>query len=84
MDICAELLPVCGPEDPCAGWMHQVINLQPCLKLAWDVYTKAQMPAYIASWQLIANSIMRHNAEDYMAVGRVLVKAITKSFSVNL
>ena len=61
------------------GWMHQVTNLQPCLKLAWDFYTKAQMPAYIASWQLIASPIMRHNAEDYMAVGRVLVKAITNN-----
>ena len=54
--------------------MHQVTNL---LILAWELYSKAQLPAYIASWQLIASPLMRHNAEDYMAVGRVLVKAIT-------
>ena len=61
------------------GWLHQVTNMQPCMKLAWDFYDKAHMAAYVASWQLIASSIMRKIAEDYMAVGLVLLQAILKN-----
>ena len=61
------------------GWLHQVTNVQPCMKLAWDFYDKAHMAAYVASWQLIASGVTRENAEDYMAVGRVLVQAIRKN-----
>ena len=51
----------------------------------WSLMTKhcrvSHMAAYVASWQLIVSSITRKNAEDYMAVGCVLVQAILKNVS---
>jgi hypothetical protein len=54
------------------GWAHQVTNLQPCLKVAWDVY----VPQHFASYALLHSTIaapLFQNAmpEDYMAFNRV-------------
>lgn len=38
-----------------AGWMHMVINLRACLKMAWAVYMPQHFLNYVLSWQHIAS-----------------------------
>ncbi|KAL3157775.1 hypothetical protein ABBQ32_012200 [Trebouxia sp. C0010 RCD-2024] len=61
-----------------AGWLHQVENLQDCVKIAWDRMVPERMAAYMATWQLVLASVIKSNAPDYMAATGVLWVAVQK------
>ena len=50
------------------GHLHQVVNQQPCVKMAWDYYKLEQFPYYVASWQYVASKVTCHNAADYLFI----------------
>jgi hypothetical protein len=55
------------------GWIHQVTNLKPNIKLAWDTIDHRQFAAYALLHTSIATKYFRGvMAEDYMAVNRVI------------
>jgi hypothetical protein len=59
-----------------AGWMHQVSNLRPNIKLAYDVYRLEHFGQYIKSWRDVAARRTRgSNQRDYMACVHVLLTA---------
>lgn len=59
-----------------AGWMHQVSNLRPNIKLAYDVYRLEHFGQYIKSWrQVAAQRTQGSNQRDYMACVHVLLTA---------
>lgn len=61
-----------------AGWIHTVVNVQPCVKLAFDIYRASHFPAYLQSWRQVASVVTgASNAPDYMGVATVLLQAIT-------
>ena len=47
-----------------AGYMHQVENLAPCVKMAFDKYVPANLARYALSWQYVTSQVFR--APDYM------------------
>ncbi len=52
-----------------AGWVHQVINMRPCIKMAWDVYQPKHLLNYVLSQQYVASQITStSNTADYMSV----------------
>lgn len=52
-----------------AGWVHCVLNMEACAKLAWEVYKEKHMLNYVLSWQYVARQFTRErNVQDYMAV----------------
>lgn len=60
------------------GWVHQVTNLQPCLKLAWDVYERANYGAYALLQQRIASPLFgTAMAPDYMALSAAIQVVLT-------
>lgn len=66
-----------------AGWMHAVVNVRPCIKLAWQVYNRHHLLDYVLSWQYIGSQFTHvSNAPDYMNVMRVVSKLVMKHMSV--
>ena len=61
-----------------AGWLHQVENLQDCVKIAWDIMVSERMAAYMATWQHVLACVTKSNAPDYMAAMGVLWVAAQK------
>ena len=61
-----------------AGWLHQVENLQDCVKIAWDIMVPERMAAYMATWQHVLASVVKSNAPDYMAATGVLWVVVQK------
>ena len=61
-----------------AGWLHQVENLQDCVKIARDTMFPERMALYMRARQHILVGIIRSNAADYMAMIGVLWAAIQK------
>ena len=62
-----------------AGWVHQVENLQMCVKLAWDFFgSSSRLPACLAAWQSVHAKIDSLSATDYMYAAAVLHKAVDK------
>ena len=61
-----------------AGWPHQVVNLKPCVKMAWDFFTSANMSRYALSWLYISKQMPR--SDDYMGAAIVLKNAITNLY----
>ena len=57
-----------------AGWPHQVLNLKPCVKLAWDCYDPVNMARYAQSWLYIRGKYMPRS-DDYMGAAVVLKNA---------
>ncbi len=57
-----------------AGHMHQVENLEDCVKIAWDKYVAANLSRYALSW-LYGTSQVTGGA-DYMAAAVVVKNAI--------
>ena len=51
----------------CAGWGHAVVNLQPCIKIAYDRYVEANFPNYAISHALSAPLFGDRIAPDYAA-----------------
>ncbi len=59
------------------GHAHQVVNKQPCIKLAWDYCMLEKMVEYVACWQHIGAPIMGNNGiEDYTAFMAVISRAV--------
>ena len=56
--------------------MHQVNTLLPSVKLAFDYICLDMLPCYLALQHEILAKLT--NADDYMAVRRVVVQASTK------
>lgn len=47
------------------GWGHAVVNLQPCIKVAYDRYLSANFPRYAVSHAMTAPMFGLNNAQDY-------------------
>ena len=61
------------------GWLHQVVNKLPCIKLAWDFYTLEGLVKYVSSWQHIGQPLMRDKASaDYTNFMGVALKVLEK------
>ena len=55
------------------GWIHQVTNIRPCLKVAWDYYIFEHFHYYAMLQSRIASPLFGNAmAEDYMAVNAVV------------
>ena len=61
-----------------AGWLHQVENLQDCVKIAWDMMAPERVALYVLTWQYILSGITRSNAADYVATTGVWWAAVQK------
>ncbi|GFR42749.1 hypothetical protein Agub_g3687 [Astrephomene gubernaculifera] len=60
-----------------AGWIHQVENVQACLKLAWDTLNPRRLVHYFGVQRLVVHhGLWGYSPEDYMAIEAVLAKAI--------
>ena len=64
-----------------AGYMHQVTNILPCVKIAWDQYVVQHLHRYALSWRYISSKI--RNSPDYMS-SAVLVKQAILDYSQRL
>ena len=49
----------------CAGWGHAVVNLQPCIKIAYDRYVVANFPHYAVCHAMNASLFGENHADDY-------------------
>ena len=63
----------CGPASLAGvmvyvpvGWLHQVMNLAPCLQMAWDYFELAHMTGYMLSCLHIVKHVPR--SADYMGL----------------
>ncbi len=55
------------------GWIHQVVNMRPCLKLAWDFADLTRMHLYIRAANEIGAPLFGDAlAADYMGVRPML------------
>lgn len=59
-----------------AGHMHQVENMLPGIKVAFDKYVPANLARYVLSWQYVTSQIAR--TPDYMCVAIVVKNAIAR------
>ena len=57
-----------------AGYMHQVVNVKACTKIAFDIYKRANLARYAMSWQYVTSQIAR--APDYRGAAVIVKKAI--------
>ncbi len=57
-----------------AGHMHQVENLEDCVKTAWDKYVAANMTRYALSWLYVTRQVT--GGADYMGAAVVVKNAI--------
>ena len=60
------------------GWVHCVINLLACCKVAWDFFDMKHLASYAALRRDICSPLFRGEgiADDYMAVAPVISKAV--------
>ncbi|KXZ41080.1 hypothetical protein GPECTOR_836g70 [Gonium pectorale] len=57
------------------GWWHQVINVQPCAKVAWDKWDPKDMFSYVQCIQLLTSAgCLEWLAHDYQSLEPVLVE----------
>lgn len=56
------------------GWVHQVVNVRACLKLAWDFYDYQHFPLYAKLQSMIVPLFGGHMAADYMGSNWALAK----------
>ena len=62
-----------------AGLVHQVENLQMCVKLAWDFFgCSSRLPVCLAVWQQVHARIDSISAKDYLYAAAVLHRAVDK------
>ena len=59
---------------PC-GWVHQVVNLRDCVKVACDVCQPDRLAAAIGAWEVLLSAAVQHS-EDSVAAAPALVNAI--------
>ena len=63
------------------GWLHAVINLQPCLKLAFDRYVPEAFPQYAMSHVLVASKYGMV-ADDYMQWPTAAMEYVIKALVI--
>ena len=51
-----------------AGWLHEVINRQACVKVAWEFMEDGRAQLYPTVSKLIAEHIGERAAKDYMPI----------------
>ena len=65
-----------------AGHVHMVLNLQPCIKMAWELWESEKLTNYILSWKYITSQITVANSADYTntvgVVRKMLVEHVNK------
>ena len=50
------------------GWVHCVVNMEPCIKAACDLYTVDRFPSYARAAYEVGSAVMHvANAPDYMS-----------------
>lgn len=55
------------------GWVHAVVNVKPCLKLAFDAYIMTNVHSYIEAHRKVVCKVFKKvMADDYMAIDTVL------------
>jgi hypothetical protein len=55
-----------------AGWPHQVTNVSPNVKVAWDYYDPSNMHKYVQLQSIAAECFKGSMAKDYMSFNMVL------------
>lgn len=62
-----------------AGWVHQVVNLSPNVKVAWDYYSADNFHKYAQLQYRIASKFFRGGmAKDYMSFNMVMQELASK------
>ncbi len=61
------------------GWAHAVVNLQPCIKIAFDRYIRERFPAYALSHVRYAALFGRNMTRDYAGWAQVLWRSCFRS-----
>ncbi len=62
-----------------AGWVHQVENLQDCVKLAYEFFkSPSRLAVCLAAWQHVHARIASISATDYLYAAAVLCNAVDK------
>jgi hypothetical protein len=46
------------------GWLHAVVNLRACFKIAWDCVFPANVPRYFTAWREIHTKVPLWKSED--------------------
>ena len=60
------------------GWPHQVVNLAPCVKMAWDFYDIEHLTHYVLSRQYIAKYMPK--SDDYMGASRLMKNVVASMY----
>ena len=69
---------------PC-GWVHQVVNMQNCVKIACDVSNPDNLVCSLASWKLVSSGIMATGVNmqritpDCVCAAAAVVQAVLKA-----
>jgi hypothetical protein len=53
------------------GWLHFVVNVEPCCKLAYDSVRPCQLPDYVVAHHTV-NARVGYSAEDYVEVPKLV------------
>jgi hypothetical protein len=61
------------------GWVHQVTNKEPCVKLAWDYYEPSNFGKYALVHDMAAKLFGDAMADDYVSVHQVVEKILDKA-----
>ena len=64
------------------GVVHTVVNLQDCVKVAWDLIEPRNLHKYIAANRRSTPYFGSNNTQDFMSCGTVAVKLIEKLFTL--
>jgi hypothetical protein len=60
------------------GWHHWVLNLQPCLKAAWDYFSAEELHLHVEIWrELISGAYGKASNSDYNNVLLMIEHAVT-------
>lgn len=67
-----------------AGWIHCVITVQPCIKLAWDFVNYKHLPNYLAARRFVLQKLldmpgfMDSQSEDYAPIPSIVKAMFTQ------
>lgn len=59
------------------GVVHCVVNLQPCVKIAWDYIVPDHLPLYLRCWSELARRTTRHD-RVFISVARIVLRLVCK------
>lgn len=61
------------------GWVHQVVNQQRCIKLAWDFYEPLNFGGYAMVHDMAAQHFGNAMADDYVSINLIVEKILEKA-----